>query len=99
MFRKFSLTETLRKYPAVPFISRVCTKDYKMRDTDVTIEKGVGILVPLLGLHHDPQYFPDPQKFDPERFSGDNITKSDSFCHLPFGEGPRNCIGKRCRMS
>ena len=56
------------------------------------------ILVPILGLHHDPKYFPDPERFDPERFSEEEKKERPHFCYLPFGEGPRMCIGK-CHLS
>jgi Cytochrome P450 len=52
------------------------------------------VLVPVYALHHDPDYFPDPEKFDPERFSDENKGNIKNFTYLPFGSGPRNCIGK-----
>nr|QZM07474.1 cytochrome P450 monooxygenase CYP345BA1 [Lasioderma serricorne] len=84
--------ETLRKYPAMPFVDRDCNSTYTLPGTNVTIDKGTAIYVSLLGLHHDPQYFPEPEKFDPERFSGENKI-SDAY--IPFGNGPRICIGER----
>lgn len=86
--------ETLRKYPPVPFLGRTCTSDYKIPNTDVVIDKGCAILISLLGLHYDPQYFPEPDRFDPERFSAEDVSKRDTFCYLPFGDGQRNCIGE-----
>ena len=56
------------------------------------------MLVSVLGLHHDPKYYPDPEKFDPERFSEEEKKKRPHFSYLPFGEGPRICIGK-CHLS
>ena len=47
-----------------------------------------------MSLHRDPEYFPDPEKFYPERFSDENKQKIVPFSYLPFGSGPRNCIGK-----
>lgn len=51
-------------------------------------------MIPLFGLHYDPEYFPNPEKFDPERFADEDNESSSSFVYLPFGKGPRNCIGK-----
>lgn len=60
----------------------------------MTIEKGTAVVIPTYGLQTDPQYYPDPEKFDPERFSKEEIAKRHPYTYLPFGEGPRNCIGK-----
>lgn len=87
-------SETLRKYPPVPTLNRECSIDYTIPDTDIVIEKGTRVLIPAYGLHHDPDYFPDPDKFDPDRFSEENKGKIPSYAYLPFGDGPRNCIGK-----
>lgn len=89
----FSILETLRKYPPVPFISRRCLKDYIIPNTDVEIEKGIEVLIPILGLHRDPEYYPEPEKFIPERFSDEEKQIRFPFTYLPFGEGPRMCIG------
>lgn len=88
------LAETLRIYPAIPSLNRQCTKDYHIPDTDVVIEKGTKVLISILGLHHDPEYFPEPEKFDPDRFSDENKHNIRPFTYLPFGDGPRNCIGE-----
>lgn len=87
--------ETLRKYPSVPVLTRKCTKNYKVRDSDLVIEKGVSVIIPIYSYHHDPDYFPDPEKFDPDRFSPENREKIVPYSYMPFGEGPRNCIGLR----
>lgn len=57
-----------------------------------TIPVGMPVTICNYATHHDPQYFPNPETFDPERFRDeDNIPK---YSYLPFGEGPRICIGK-----
>ncbi|KAF2879301.1 hypothetical protein ILUMI_26856 [Ignelater luminosus] len=89
------LSETLRKYPALPFLDRICVEDYKIPNTDVVIEKGTSIFIPVFGLHYDPDYYPDPEKFDPERFSEINKGSNPACCYLPFGDGPRICIGAK----
>ncbi|PNF15724.1 Cytochrome P450 6k1 [Cryptotermes secundus] len=92
------VNETLRKYPPVVLITRECTKTIKLSGTDVTVEKGVQVLLPILALHRDPKYYPDPERFDPERFSEEERKKRPQFSYIPFGEGPRLCIGMRFAM-
>lgn len=88
------LAETLRKYPVLPFLDRVAVDDYKLPNSDLVIEKGTPVYIPVFGIHYDSEYYPEPEKYDPERFSEENRQKLPTFAHLPFGEGPRNCIGK-----
>lgn len=90
----FDFVETLRKYPPVPILNREVTKSYLLPGYDSVLEKGSTILIPVMGLHHDPKYFPEPEKFDPERFSDKEKSKRHQYAYLPFGEGPRNCIGE-----
>ena len=87
--------ETLRMYPPKPNVPRMCIKDYKVPGTDLVIEKGTSLLISLYGLHNDPEYFPNPEKFDPERFSEENKPKIKPYTYIPFGDGPRICIGMR----
>lgn len=72
---------------------RKCTKTYKVADSDVYIEKGLSVLIPAYGLHRDPEYFPQPELFNPERFSEENKSKIWDYTYIPFGDGPRACIG------
>ncbi|KAF5273290.1 hypothetical protein FQR65_LT04712 [Abscondita terminalis] len=87
------VNETLRKYPVVPTINRVCNKDYKLPNSNLILSRGTPVFISILGLHNDPQYYPNPQAFNPERFSLDNKNTIIPFTYLPFGAGPRNCIG------
>lgn len=78
----------------MPFLDRLCTMDYKVPDSDLIIKKGTPVFVSLYGgLHYDEKYWPDPHKFDPERFTDENKQSRPQCCYLPFGEGPHICIG------
>jgi cytochrome P450 family 9 len=59
------------------------------------IDKDINISIPIWCFHHDPQNFPDPETFDPDRFSEENRKNIDLDTYMPFGIGPRNCIGSR----
>ncbi|EDS34502.1 cytochrome P450 9b2 [Culex quinquefasciatus] len=91
-------SEVLRVWPIGTLVDRCCIKDYVYDDGQgcrFTIEKGKTVFVSIVGLHNDPQYFPNPDKFDPERFSDENRHNIKPNTYLPFGIGPRNCIGSR----
>ena len=79
-------------HPVLGFLNRICVKNYTVPGTNVVIEEGTPVLIPVLGLQRDPEYFPDPLKFDPERFGKDQ--SQVPFTFMPFGEGPRFCIGE-----
>lgn len=69
--------------------------DYKIPDSRHTIKKGTRLIIPNLSIHYDERYWKDPEVFDPQRFTAEEIAKRPNQCYMPFGEGPRNCIGMR----
>lgn len=69
-------------------------EDYKIPDTEYIIPKGMRIVISASGIHHNPEFFPDPDKFDPLRFTKENLALRSNHVHLEFGDGPRHCIGK-----
>lgn len=89
------ISETLRKYPAVPFLDRKCKEDYKIEGSDFVIEKGMPVYIPTYEFHYNPNYFPNPETFDPERFADKSNINKDGLYYFPFGDGPRICIGNR----
>uniref|UniRef100_A0A1I8PP43 Cytochrome P450 n=1 Tax=Stomoxys calcitrans TaxID=35570 RepID=A0A1I8PP43_STOCA len=89
--------ECLRKWSPSAAIDRQCSKDisYDLGDgLRLDLKKGDIVWLPVSGLHRDPKFFENPMKFDPERFNEENKEKIHPFAYIPFGVGPRNCIGK-----
>nr|CAD7576212.1 unnamed protein product [Timema californicum] len=93
------VSEVLRIYPPFDSIDRMCTKPYTIPASGdqpaVTFRKGDMLEFPFYGIQRDEEFFPDPDRFDPERFSDENKHKIKPFTFLAFGAGPRNCIGNR----
>ncbi|KAM7296238.1 cytochrome P450 3A11-like [Ixodes scapularis] len=88
------ISESLRFYPPVTgFITRTCQHDYEYNG--LKIPAGISVLIPPYQLHHDPNLWTEPEKFDPERFSAENKGSFDPMAFQPFGNGPRNCVGLR----
>jgi len=61
-----------------------------------TIRKGTTVMIFLYAIHHDASVYPNPEKFDPERFASSSLTTNERspFAYIPFSAGSRNCIGK-----
>ncbi|XP_070556766.1 cytochrome P450 3A8-like [Ptychodera flava] len=85
--------ETLRMYPSLVRFDRVCNEDVTI--SGIHIPKGMFISVAVYVIHHDPKIYPEPDKFIPERFTKEEKEKRHPYAWLPFGAGPRNCIGMR----
>ncbi|KAG8176926.1 hypothetical protein JTE90_018709 [Oedothorax gibbosus] len=89
------ISETLRLYPPLPRLERSADTDYTLKNTEITLRKGMLVSVPIYGMHRDPNFYPDPEKFDPDRFTPEEKAKRDPYVYLPFGAGPRNCVAMR----
>ncbi|XP_058425193.1 cytochrome P450 3A12-like [Diceros bicornis minor] len=85
--------ESLRLFPIVSRLQRVCKKDVEING--VFIPKGTLVMVPTFALHRASEFWPEPEEFRPERFSKKNKDSINPYLYLPFGTGPRNCIGMR----
>uniref|UniRef100_I3MLS0 unspecific monooxygenase n=1 Tax=Ictidomys tridecemlineatus TaxID=43179 RepID=I3MLS0_ICTTR len=87
------VNETLRLYPVVERIVRVCKKDVELNG--VFIPKGTIVAIPIYSLHQNSMYWPEAEKFYPERFNKKNKDSINPYVYMPFGNGPRTCIGMR----
>lgn len=101
--------ESIRLHSPIPILSKICTESITLEDDECeigdkftkksfNIEKGDVIAIPVYSIHRDPYNFKNPDKFDPERFSSENggfKAAEDKGILLPFGGGPRVCIGRR----
>ncbi|KAG8226957.1 hypothetical protein J437_LFUL009508 [Ladona fulva] len=90
------IKESLRIYPSVPFITRTLTEDLKMGE--YLIPEETKIHLHIRNIHHNPSIFPQPDKFDPDRFLPEAVRARHPYAYVPFSAGPRNCIGQRFAM-
>lgn len=95
-YTEMVVSEALRICQITPEMKRRATRPYELENNNgekVTIQPGDAVWLPTFALQNDPQYFTDPQKFDPERFSDENKKSHVPGTYAPFGVGPRDCIG------
>ena len=91
------IKESLRMFPSVPLIGRKLTED--MNSDKYLIPKGTTVYLFVERLHFDPQMFPEPLQFKPERFEGNSTSNINAFTYVPFSAGARSCIGKRFALN
>ncbi|CAD6996738.1 probable cytochrome P450 6t1 [Ceratitis capitata] len=97
-YMRMVVDEVLRLYPPTSFLDRRCTaaQGYSLAQTngvDFRVPQGMPVYISVLGLHRDARFWPQPLVFDPERFSPENRKLHTPMSYLPFGAGPRGCIG------
>nr|AME15799.1 cytochrome P450 [Bactrocera dorsalis] len=90
-----AVDETLRKYPVVPYLVRKAKADYLVPNTNEVIEKGCLVVLPAHAIQHDEELYPEPDKFNPDRFKPELCRERHAAAYMPFGIGPRACIGLR----
>ncbi|XP_053691413.1 probable cytochrome P450 28d1 [Sabethes cyaneus] len=98
------LNESLRIHPIIPNLSKDCTKDIVLngpKDKKIHVTTGTTVIIPFF-VHLDAEYYDEPEKYKPERFSPENGgTKpyKEKGVFLPFGDGPRMCLGMRFALT
>jgi cytochrome P450 len=91
-FTEMIIKETLRMYPTTwTLVPRCPTQDVELGG--YRIPRGTWVFISPYATHHDPRYFPNPKQFDPDRFAPERQQAISQFAYIPFGGGPRICIG------
>ncbi|KAJ8915094.1 hypothetical protein NQ315_014349 [Exocentrus adspersus] len=88
------IKESLRLYPSIPMVSRIAGEDIKTH-SGYTIPKGANVCMFIYDMHRSPDLWPNPLKFDPDRFLPENIRGRHPYAFIPFSAGSRNCIGQK----
>lgn len=91
-FTRQVVQEAMRLYPSLPLLSRMCAEDVEVAGLKVT--KGTFVFLPIYAVHRHRALWTDPDVFDPDRFSPERSAGRHRFAYLPFGAGPRVCIGQ-----
>lgn len=91
-FTRQVVQEAMRLYPSLPLLSRMCAEDVEVAGLKVT--KGTFVFLPIYAVHRHRALWTDPDVFDPDRFSPERSAGRPRFAYLPFGAGPRVCIGQ-----
>ncbi|XP_046735163.1 cytochrome P450 4C1-like [Diprion similis] len=90
------IKETMRVLPIIALITRSISEDLDIGE--YTLPKGSLAVIDILGIHRNKEFWPDPLKFNPDRFLPGEVVKRHACCYIPFSAGPRNCIGLRFAM-
>lgn len=95
---KLNVIETLRIAPTAFLMAKTCSEPIEIHDYNgklVKIEKGTCIQLPLYAVHHDADHYPEPDTYKPERFDTKSLQEfREKGLFLPFGKGPRICLGE-----
>ncbi|XP_077533798.1 cytochrome P450 3A41-like isoform X2 [Haemaphysalis longicornis] len=87
------IKEAMRLTTPDSVLLRLCTEETTI--SGIHFKPGMCVDIPIAAMHRDPEFFPEPEKFNPERFLPENKDSVKPFTYIPFGAGPRNCVGMR----
>lgn len=88
------MDEAMRLHPPVIILTRKCMQDTVLPFSKIQLKNNMMVQIPIYSIHYDAKYYPNPEVFDPDRFSDEEKEKRPNYTHMPFGEGNRMCLGK-----
>nr|ULR85566.1 cytochrome P450 [Spodoptera frugiperda] len=89
------ILESLRMYPPVPIIARKLNRDVKISTNNYVLPAGATVVVGTLKIHRNPQYYKNPNVFNPDNFLPENTSNRHYYSYIPFSAGPRSCVGRK----
>lgn len=95
-YLEMCLNEALRTFPPILYSTKLCTEECELINKNrkpVVIPSGCGVVISSYAIHHDEDHYPNPESFNPERFKDGAQKFIDKGVFLPFGLGPRKCLG------
>ncbi|XP_066999113.2 cytochrome P450 4g15 [Anabrus simplex] len=92
------ILETLRMYPPVPVIARRPQHDLKLASGDYVLPKGCTAVISTIKLHRCPEFYPNPDQFNPDNFLPEKMAARHYYSYIPFSAGPRSCVGRKYAM-
>lgn len=93
-YLEMCIKETLRLYPSIQMVGRRLTETLQLPN-GLSLPANSTCYVPILALHLNPEIYPNPKQFDPDRFGLNNQFSNNPYSYIPFSAGPRNCIGQK----
>ncbi|KAL1509300.1 hypothetical protein ABEB36_004062 [Hypothenemus hampei] len=92
------IMESLRLFPPVPLITRKVNEDVKLVTTDAVIPAGTTVIMSQYATHRHPEFWPNPEVFDPDNFLPERCQERHYYAYFPFSAGPRSCVGRKYAM-
>ncbi|KAJ8667691.1 hypothetical protein QAD02_009354 [Eretmocerus hayati] len=92
------ILETLRLFPPVPAIARQINQDVKLVSGDHVLPAGCTVVISQYKTHRLPEYYPNPDTFDPDNFLPEKTQDRHYYAYIPFSAGPRSCVGRKYAM-
>ncbi|KAI4495265.1 hypothetical protein M0804_001466 [Polistes exclamans] len=89
------ILETLRLFPPVPAIARVLHEDVQLVSNKKILPSKCRVIIPQYKIHRMPEYYPNPEVFDPDNFLPEKMQQRHYYSYIPFSAGPRSCVGRK----